>query len=536
MKPIWKILIAAAVIVAVVAAVFIIPHYRAKGAVAAYREQLKRQGEKTTIAELVPQLSADEIKAGSEFLAAAAKVGNFTDTPRMMRQLAPGHGLVSWAEEISATENSSNCWPPIKKTATEYREASESLCASLQGPAMVFSVDYSAGFLVPLTYLSVLKKSSLWLSQETVLAMHERDTNAAWASLRAEANLMRMNHGEPLLISQLVRVAVGQIAVSTLWEALQYPGWSEAQLAELQTNWESFDLLDHLESTFAMERVLGAPEFERMRSSFSNYSSMLNPAFFGGSGPRYDSWREILGNPVEGIKVHMRYSAWKSWVSYEEELVTMQAWQAATETTRRIHAGGAFAPELKSFQLGVTNLLKEHPGWQKRFVFSGENPSGFGEGVGEMASRALQRISDMENERRMAVTAIALERFRLRNGKYPVQLQELVPEFLPKTPIDLMDGKPLRYRRRDDATFLLYSAGEDGKDDGGDASPPAEDTSTFKQWYKMRDAVWPMPATPDEVKKYEAETLQKYSQKWPRGGPLPQPRPVRPPASTTKTN
>ena len=79
----------------------------------------------------------------------------------------------------------------------------------------------------------------------------------------------------------------------------------------------------------------------------------------------------------------------------------------------------------------------------------------------------------MENERRMAVTAIALERFRLRHGEYPAQLAGLVPAFLPKAPIDLMDGKPLRYRRKDDGTFLLYSVGEDGKDDEGDSSPPS---------------------------------------------------------------
>ena len=147
-----------------------------------------------------------------------------------------------------------------------------------------------------------------------------------------------MNHGEPILISQLVRIAIAQIAVATLWQGLQYPGWSEARLAELQTNWDSFDLQDHLESSFAMERVSGAPEFEQMRSSFSNYNGVFNPGFFGGSGPRYESWREVLGNPVEGIKVHMRYRAWKSWGSYEEELVTAQVWQAATETTRRVRA------------------------------------------------------------------------------------------------------------------------------------------------------------------------------------------------------
>ena len=33
-----------------------------------------------------------------------------------------------------------------------------------------------------------------------------------------------------------------------------------------------------------------------------------------------------------------------------------------------------------------------------------------------------------------------------------------------------MDGQPLRYRRNADGTFLLYSIGENGKDDGGNPS------------------------------------------------------------------
>ena len=304
MKPIWKILIAAAVIVAVVAALFVIPHFRAKGAVDAYREQLKKQGEKTTIAELTPELSADEVKAGREFLAAAARVGYFTNTPPMMKQLAPGHALVGLdGDGLPRPKTHQTAGHPMKKIAAgNTGRVNESLCASLQGPSIGFPVNYGGGFTMILAHLSTLKKASLWLSDVATLAMQERDTNAAWENLRAEATLVRMNHGEPILISQLVRIAIAQIAVATLWEGLQYPGWSEAQLAELQTNWDSFDLLDHLESSFAMERVTGAPEFEEMRSAFSNYNSVLNPAFFGGSGPRYDGWGEMLANPVEGIK------------------------------------------------------------------------------------------------------------------------------------------------------------------------------------------------------------------------------------------
>ena len=40
-------------------------------------------------------------------------------------------------------------------------------------------------------------------------------------------------------------------------------------------------------------------------------------------------------------------------------------------------------------------------------------------------------------------------------------------------------------------------------DNGGDPSQPPEQTNTtYKQWWRARDAVWPLPATKDQAKPY----------------------------------
>jgi ABC-type Na+ efflux pump permease subunit len=67
---------------------------------------------------------------------------------------------------------------------------------------------------------------------------------------------------------------------------------------------------------------------------------------------------------------------------------------------------------------------------------------------------------------RCASTALACERYRLARGAWPSALEELVPRFLPRLPIDPFDGKPIRFRRENDH-FVLYSVGEDRRDDGG---------------------------------------------------------------------
>jgi hypothetical protein len=102
----------------------------------------------------------------------------------------------------------------------------------------------------------------------------------------------------------------------------------------------------------------------------------------------------------------------------------------------------------------------------------------------------------------MVIAAIALERYRLAQHAYPKGLRDLVPEFLRDVPVDYMDGHDIRYRLNANGSFLLYSVGEDGVDNGGDATPVEGKNVGF---LNGRDWVWPRPATEEEVRAFEAE-------------------------------
>ncbi len=73
---------------------------------------------------------------------------------------------------------------------------------------------------------------------------------------------------------------------------------------------------------------------------------------------------------------------------------------------------------------------------------------------------------------RAAQAGIAVERYRLANGKLPEKLDELVPRFLTAVPTDPFDGQPIRYRKLARG-FVTYSISDEddpsmvGKDDGG---------------------------------------------------------------------
>jgi len=56
--------------------------------------------------------------------------------------------------------------------------------------------------------------------------------------------------------------------------------------------------------------------------------------------------------------------------------------------------------------------------------------------------------------------------YRAERGQWPASLADIVPGCLKAVPVDPHSGKPLAYRIAGDR-FVLYSVGEDGKDDGG---------------------------------------------------------------------
>ncbi|QVL32026.1 hypothetical protein KIH39_24850 [Telmatocola sphagniphila] len=77
---------------------------------------------------------------------------------------------------------------------------------------------------------------------------------------------------------------------------------------------------------------------------------------------------------------------------------------------------------------------------------------------------------------RSTVCGLAAERFRIVNKRWPNNLEELVPNFLEKVEEDPYTGKPLLFKRLNDG-IVIYSVGQDLKDDGGDVLGVVTDQS-----------------------------------------------------------
>jgi hypothetical protein len=71
--------------------------------------------------------------------------------------------------------------------------------------------------------------------------------------------------------------------------------------------------------------------------------------------------------------------------------------------------------------------------------------------------------------------SLVLGAYRTEHGRYPQELRELQPRFLPALPKDPYGGEDFRYRAEDHTPegdgYVLYSVGPDGKDNGGPKFP-----------------------------------------------------------------
>jgi len=107
-------------------------------------------------------------------------------------------------------------------------------------------------------------------------------------------------------------------------------------------------------------------------------------------------------------------------------------------------------------------------------ALSGGSTRAVSESLGEILVALLLPAANAaaQAEARAAMTleltklGFLLAAYRAENGRYPQQLSDLVPQYIPQPPMDLFTGNPLVYQAQADG-YLLYSVGANNRDDGG---------------------------------------------------------------------
>ena len=105
------------------------------------------------------------------------------------------------------------------------------------------------------------------------------------------------------------------------------------------------------------------------------------------------------------------------------------------------------------------------------------------------------RLHDLAKSRLLR-SELALRAYTGFEGEYPMTFAELVPKYLEDLPLDPFDsnGGPLRYRRDGDS-YVLYSVGENGDDNGGvmEQDPNSYSSYHYTGDYRLDVAFAPDP-------------------------------------------
>src|SRR5262249_12243071 len=190
-------------------------------------------------------------------------------------------------------------------------------------PQLSFNPDYSQGFNLILPQISRLRGGAQLLSGAAILDLHEGRYGNAWTNIDTLAALVAKGSTEALLISEMIRIAIGNFAITATWEALQAPELNEHQMKQVQKTWESVDVMAQAWLALGMERPMFTGALAEAREGYGVILGRGTPVNPAGSGlaELAQLSKDVLGNPSEGLKAMIhRYPAywhWKFWESYE---------------------------------------------------------------------------------------------------------------------------------------------------------------------------------------------------------------------------
>jgi hypothetical protein len=493
-------------IVVLFAALLLVERWRGQIALAAYERKLIAAGEK-----LSPQdfrsVHDDASNGAPAIMAALERLQSGVvlpdNYPPRMQLLVSGRAVVGFRESEWRDGKVTNHWDDLALDLKANEVALTDIRAALAKPVFNNHLDFAQAAKIQFSHLWHCKKLASWFGSAAALALHEQQLPEAAQNLAVVIRLPQLLAEDRVVISELVRIALGAIARADTWAALQADGWTDADLVLLQKAWEAQDFAQGMAVSLEGERVFCSQTARQLRESNDEaYELIFSDMARLAAGIAGDQFEEL---PRDGGFESLPYGRellefgrkqiycrlWRFSWAHQAELRELKQLQRLIELARR----GAQNKSYQSIegQLGELFAEAEKKSFYDRLRYPGSGT------INALAKAPLKGMQ-METTRSLALCAVALKRYEVRYGKLPETLAVLVPEFLPVVPVDYLDGQSIKYRLNPDGSFVLYSVGEDGKDDGGDMTLP--EGSKSRDLWKRRDYVWPAPATPAEVEEY----------------------------------
>ncbi len=295
-----------------------------------------------------------------------------------------------------------------------------------------YPIDLSQGLFVALPHIANVREDCLLLCSEAILCAEDGDPNGATRAIEAALRVACSLDREPIMLSHLVQMSTVSWAAAALEWVLNATAFPEEQLARLNRAFGSVHADDGLLRAIAGDRSLSLEVFEK-------------PQIFS-RPPRFPK-------PPPGALLEM-YGA--VGLAAREGTIFLDHMEECLRIA-----------QLPAFQRPAAIRAQEARYGRNRKGVLWEQVDA--RSMPAMMGHELKHVAQLE----VAETLLAVERYRLAHASLPGTLDQLVPDYLAAVPADSFDGAPLRYKRLDRG-FVVYSVGEDGRDDGGKQGPSKE--------------------------------------------------------------
>ncbi len=309
------------------------------------------------------------------------------------------------------------------------------MAKAAERPSAVFPVHYRENFNALLPHLSVLKGLTSILSLRALAELAVGKSDLALQDIRLGLRLSDSLKSDPLIVSQMVRLAMIQSLLQPVWEGMSQRRWTDGQLSDLQFLLRGIPILESYALCIRGERAMANAMFDGMRNGKITGRELASAA------------------PSIGPLAPFVPTGW----IYQNQTSLNRLYQ-----DRILPVIDPAQHRAYPSQLSATDLPPELASHSPYTILARL----FLPAVSKTASKFARQQTNLD----MASVAIALERYHNARGQYPEQLADVAPAYIPGIPNDVISGEPLKYLRTSEGRYLLYSVGWDESDEQGGMS------------------------------------------------------------------
>jgi hypothetical protein len=351
--------------------------------------------------------------------------------------------------------------PDAVCTAADYLEATDPLRpefdtirTAAQRPYARIDGNYNEPFQLPYVNFVVVRQVCQVAAQRAQADLLLGRPAQALHELSLLPDVCRFLDGSPhTLVATMIHVAVAGLYTQVVEQGFGIGAWRQPEWAGLQRQFQRINLLPLCVQSFR------AAERAGFIATLETYPRRKLARLLVGEKP--SAWTSPLG-----LYLLLCPRGW----FYQNAVVFARTQQAAVEA------------------VDAVGQRVDVPGLERtaRHLYAQLNRNSAYDALARMAVpnylKAIQTTTRNQTFANEALIACALERCRQSAGAYPATLDALVPRFVDQLPHDLVNGRPLKYRRTDNGGYRLYSVGWDLKDDGGRVGPEGMFGLDAKDW------------------------------------------------------